>query len=162
MDLIVAKATELGVGRIVLLESARSVRREAAGRLARWRRIAAEAAEQCGRVEVPELTCPGGLGPFLEARSPAEPLLLCREGGEAPPLPAVLAGLAGLTALSVLVGGEGGFGAEELARCEAAGARPAGLGPRLLRSETAALAALAVIQACLGDWARREDGCRAS
>lgn len=150
MDLIVAKATELGAGRIVLLEGAHSVRR-GAGRLARWRRIAVEAAEQCGRTEVPELTSLAGLVPFLAAHPPGEPMLLLDAGDEAVPLAAVCRELAGAAALSLVVGSEGGFAPEEVARSLAAGARPAWLGPRLLRSETAALAALAVVQATLGD-----------
>lgn len=156
MDLIVAKATELGVSRIVLLESAHSVRR-GAERLARWRRIAAEAAEQSERGEVPELVSLGGLDDFLAGHPAAEPLILCHDEGGAAPLSALCAGLAGVSALSLLVGSEGGFGPDEIARCQAAGARVAWLGPRRLRSETAALAALAVVQVCLGDWARRED-----
>jgi len=154
MDLIVAKATELGVARIALLETAHSVMR-GAGRLERWRRIAAEAAEQCGRSEIPELAILGGLPPFLASRPSAEPLLLLDAGAEAVPLSAACGALAGATALSLLVGSEGGFDPEEVARCRAAGAVPAWLGPRLLRSETAALAALAVIQAILGDGAAR-------
>jgi len=154
MDLIVAKATELGVARIALLETAHSVLR-GTGRLERWRRIAAEAAEQCGRSEIPALAIMGGLAPFLASHPPAEPLLLLDAGAEAAPLPAVCGELAGATALSLLVGSEGGFDPEEVARCRTAGARLAWLGPRLLRSETAALAALAVIQATLGDGALR-------
>jgi 16S rRNA (uracil1498-N3)-methyltransferase len=155
MDLIVAKATELGVTRLVLLEGAHSVRR-GAERLARWRRIAVEAAEQCGRVEVPELASLGDLDAFLAGHPSAEPLILCHDGVDATPLSALCAGLVEVAALSLLVGSEGGFDPDEVARCRAAGARPAWLGPRLLRAETAALAALAVVQASLGDWAKRE------
>jgi len=154
MDLIVAKATELGVSRLVLLEGAHSVRR-GAERLERWRRIAIEAAEQSGRSEVPELAFLGDLDDFLAGHPVAEPLILCHDGGEAAPLTALCADLAGATALSLLVGSEGGFDPGEVTRCQAAGARLAWLGPRLLRAETAALAALAVVQASLGDWLRR-------
>ena len=155
MDLIVAKATELGVSRLVLLEGAHSVRR-GAERLERWRRIAIEAAEQSGRTEVPELASLGKLDGFLARHPTAEPLILCHDAVEATPLPALCAGLGEVTALSLLVGSEGGFAPDELARCREAGARLAWLGPRLLRAETAALAALAVVQASLGDWQRRE------
>jgi 16S rRNA (uracil1498-N3)-methyltransferase len=161
MDLIVAKATELGASRIQPLESAHSVRR-AAERMARWQRIAVEAAEQSGRVHVPDLARPCDLNNFLERHPADEPLILCHAGGEAPPLAALCGALAGAGALSLLVGSEGGFGAEELARCRDAGARPAWLGPRLLRAETAALAALAVIQAALGDWRREGVPCTAA
>lgn len=157
MDLIVAKATELGVSRIVCLEAEHSVRR-GSGQAARWRRLAAEAAEQSGRVAVPEIVEVAGLPGYLAGRDPAEPLLLChdREGGT--PLAALCRALSPCAAAAVLVGSEGGFSPEEVARCEAAGARLAWLGPRRLRSETAALAALAVVQACLGDAARRAGG----
>jgi 16S rRNA (uracil1498-N3)-methyltransferase len=154
MDLIVAKATELGVSRLVLLEGAHSVRR-GGQRLERWRRIAIEAAEQSGRSEVPELASLGSLDDFLAGHPAAEPLILCHEGDDAAPLSALCASLAGATALSLLVGSEGGFAPDEVARCQVAGARLAWLGPRLLRAETAALAALAVVQASLGDWVRR-------
>ncbi len=153
MDLIVAKATELGVSRLVLLEGAHSVRR-GAERLERWRRIAIEAAEQSGRTEVPELAGLTHLDGFLASHPTAEPLILCHDAVEATPLSALCAGIAGVTALSLLVGSEGGFDPDEVARCRAAGARLAWLGPRLLRAETAALAALAVVQASLGDWRR--------
>jgi 16S rRNA (uracil1498-N3)-methyltransferase len=153
MDLIVAKATELGVGRILPLESAHSVRR-GAERMARWRRIAIEAAEQSGRADVPELARPCDVRRFLAGRPTDEPLILCHDGGGAPPLAAVCGGLVGVAALSLLVGSEGGFDPEELACCQGAGARLAWMGPRLLRAETAALAALAVVQASLGDWRR--------
>ena len=156
MDLIVSKATELGVNRLVLLEGANSVRR-GAERLERWRRIAIEAAEQSGRTEVPDLAGIGNLGGFLAAHPTGEPLILCHDGVDATSLPALCAGLVGVTAVSLLVGSEGGFDPEEIARCRAAGARLAWLGPRLLRAETAALAALAVVQASLGDWVRREE-----
>jgi 16S rRNA (uracil1498-N3)-methyltransferase len=164
MDLIVAKATELGISRILCLEAEHSVRR-GSGQAARWGRLAAEAAEQSGRVAVPEILEVAGLPRYLAEREPAEPLLLCHDREAGVPLAALCGALSPCAAATVLVGSEGGFSPEEVARCEAAGARLAWLGPRRLRSETAALAALAVIQACLGDAAHRigsTDGCPAS
>jgi 16S rRNA (uracil1498-N3)-methyltransferase len=153
MDLIVAKATELGVWRIVSLEAEHSVRREtAAGREVRWRRIVAEAAEQSGRRRVPAVESPQPLAAYLASRPVDEPLLVCDAGAGAEPLPRACGALAAHPALTILVGGEGGLSAGEVACAIAHGGRRVALGPRLLRAETAALAALAIVQAWLGDW----------
>ena len=154
MDLIVAKATELGVWRIVPLEAARSVRRSAAsGQSARWRRIMAEASEQCGRRSVPDLAEPCSLGDLLQRHPRDEPLLACDKSAGAIPLAGACQTLATAPALTVLVGGEGGLSAEEVDGVRLHGGRLVSLGPRLLRAETAALAALTLLQACVGDWA---------
>lgn len=151
MDLIVAKATELGVARIIPLEGERSVRR-ACGREPRWARIAQESAEQCGRRDVPEVTPLVSMEEFL-LDHPQETLLLACEAGEGnPPLAEVCRGLGDVASLTLLVGGEGGLSPAEIERLRSRKAILASLGPRLLRAETAALAALAVIQAMLGDW----------
>jgi 16S rRNA (uracil1498-N3)-methyltransferase len=151
MDLIVAKATELGVTRIVPLEAERSVRRMPA-RAPRWLRIVQEAAEQCGRRELPEVAETCTLEAFLIGRSREIPLLACDAGTGSRPLPTVCQALHGVSAAALLIGGEGGLSPEEVERLRAHGALLASLGPRLLRAETAALAALAVVQATLGDW----------
>lgn len=154
MDLIVAKATELGVARIVPLEATRSVRRGAAsGPRARWRRIIAEATEQCGRRSAPELAEACSLGDLLLRHPDSEPLLACDRGAGSLPLAGLCPALATARAVTVVVGGEGGLSAEEVGRVRGRGGRLVSLGPRLLRAETAALAALAVLQACAGDWA---------
>jgi len=154
MDLIAAKATELGVWRIVPLEAERSVRRaSAAGRRARWRRIIGEATEQCGRRSVPELAEPRTLGDFLCSHPPDQPLLACDNGEGAVPLVQACRELAGAPALTVLVGGEGGLSPDEVDHVRSRAGRLVALGPRLLRAETAALAALVALQVCLGDWA---------
>ena len=154
MDLIVAKATELGVSYIVPLEAERSVRRTSVtGHVARWRRIIAEAAEQSGRCILPDLVAPCTLDDFLRRHPPDQPLLACNEAGAAVPLALACRTLTAPRALTVLVGGEGGLSPEEVRRVTFQGGRLVSLGPRLLRAETAALAALVVVQACLGDWA---------
>jgi 16S rRNA (uracil1498-N3)-methyltransferase len=153
MDLIVAKATELGVSRISPLEAEHSVRREpAAGREARWRRIVAEAAEQCGRRCIPELDPTRALGSFLSERPADQSLWVCDFATDAVPLTRMCGMEPAPPALAVLIGGEGGLSPDEVALATAHGGRLVSLGPRLLRAETAALAALAVLQACLGDW----------
>lgn len=150
MDLIVAKATELGVSRILPLEASRSVRR--GERASRWLRIAQEAAEQCGRRDLPAIAPAGTLGEFLLGHPRETPLLACEAGGESRPLVAVCRELQGAAAVTILVGSEGGLSPDEVGRLRSHGALLTSLGPRLLRAETAALAALAVVQATLGDW----------
>jgi 16S rRNA (uracil1498-N3)-methyltransferase len=153
MDLIVGKATELGVSRIVPLEAERSVRRRAgSGPTARWRRILAEAAEQCGRRRLPDLAEPCAFEEFLRTHSRDCPLLACDNGKDAVPLATACRPLVGATTVTVVVGGEGGLSLEEVDRVRSVGGQLVTLGPRLLRAETAALAALAVVQAYVGDW----------
>jgi 16S rRNA (uracil1498-N3)-methyltransferase len=156
MDLIVAKATELGVACILPVESAHSVRRGSECE-PRWRRILIEAAEQCGRRDLPALGKPGTLKNFLRNHPPDRPLLACHGGQGLPSLMAVCEDLRGAIELTLLIGGEGGLAPEEVALVKAHGGRLVSLGPRLLRAETAALAALSVLQACLGDWGTQRE-----
>lgn len=152
MDLIVGKATELGVSRIVPLEAERSVRR-ATARGPRWQRIAQEAAEQCGRPDLPELDPITPMEAYLCAQPEGVPLVACDPNERSRPLVSVCQDLRGVTALILLVGGEGGLSPGEIERLRSPGMYLASLGPRLLRAETAALAALVVVQAFLGEWA---------
>lgn len=162
MDLIVAKATELGVWRIVPLEAEHSVRRTGvSGREARWRRIMVEASEQCGRRRLPELAPACAVESYLRTRPSGQALLVCDHGGGARPLAEICGALRDHADVAVLVGGEGGLSPEELALATAHGGRRISLGPRLLRAETAALAALAIVQACAGDWTSPGDGAAA-
>jgi 16S rRNA (uracil1498-N3)-methyltransferase len=152
MDLIVAKATELGVARIMPLEGERSVRRATAVRTSRWARIIQEAAEQCGRRDLPELAPAGTLEAFLLDHRPETPLFLCEASREGESLLAACRELQGVASVTLLIGGEGGLSPAEVDRLRSRGGRLVSLGPRILRAETAALAALSVIQAMLGDW----------
>lgn len=150
MDALVEKATELGATAIVPLVCERSVLRlqgeRAAKKLAHWRGVAIAAAEQCGRARLPELhavtTLPAWLG-GLRARGEAARWLL--DTGAAPPLADRAAAL-GDGPLLVLSGPEGGLAPAESALALAAGFAAVSLGPRVLRADTAPLAALA----CLG------------
>jgi len=147
MDLIVQKATELGVTRIVPLTADRAVVRLDAdrGRLRaeRWRRIAQEASRQCGRADVPRIDEPRGWdGVFaLAHEEDRRALLLDPEEREL----RLGAAARGVSRLLLAVGPEGGFSAEEKAAAAQATFVPVGLGPLVLRSETAGLAALAVV-----------------
>lgn len=150
-DLIVEKAVELGVAALQPVFT----RRSETGRVNpdRLRAIAIEAAQQCERLDVPRIAAPVPLERLIAEWPAGRRLLLCAESGTARPL-AEAVGEGGPAA--VLTGPEGGFAAEEIAlvlRCPEAVA--VGLGPRILRAETAALAALAVWQALGGDWRGR-------
>lgn len=151
-DLVVQKATELGAVRLAPFAAERSVVRLDAGkgaeRAERWRRIAGEAARQCGRSDVPEVAPPASLAAALAA-VPAGFRLVVLHGEGGAPLGAL--GLEGAPGLAAVVGPEGGLTPPELAACEAAGALRATLGPRTLRAETAAIAAVALLQGLVGD-----------
>jgi 16S rRNA (uracil1498-N3)-methyltransferase len=131
----------------VPLLAARSVRL-VADRAARWLRIAREAAEQCGRPDLPEVTDPTRLPDFLAGRPPGAPLVVCQPDAPESLLDACRS-LAGAPDVTLLLGGEGGLTEEETDRLAAAQARFVSLGPRLLRAPTAALAAVAILQAGL-------------
>lgn len=151
MDFLVQKTVELGAARIVPVIAERSVARPDAetGRAGRWDKIAQEAARQCGRADVPVVAPPVPLSRALaDEKLPARRLALF-EGEKSRSLRAELAGAApGPTAL--LVGPEGGFSAAEIASAREAGFTPVGLGPRILRVETAAIAGLTLLAAAYG------------
>lgn len=149
-DLVVEKAAELGVSRLWPVFT----RRTNAGRVnaERLRAHLVEAAEQCERLTVPDLTEPAALDKVLAGWPPDRVLLFLDEGGSGAPLAEVLSTLSGQK-LALLVGPEGGFDEEERRLIAAKPfARAVGLGPRILRAETASIAALAVVQALAGDW----------
>ncbi len=152
-DLVVQKATELGAARIVPFAAERSVVRldgaRAEERARRWRRIAEEAARQCGRADVPDVAAPLPLEAALATLAPGSIAIVFHPGGT--PLGAL--GPAATAGLAAVVGPEGGLTDAELAACDRAGALRAGLGPRVLRAETAAIVAVALLQARFGDLA---------
>ena len=147
MDLIVQKATELGVARIVPVLAQRSVAKPSASRARRWQTIAQEAARQSGRADVPEVTDPVPLSEaVIAAPEGARFVLWEEEHGQS--LRRLLDGSAG--AISLLVGPEGGFAVQEVVDARSQGFVPVGLGPRILRVETAAIVAMALVQAASG------------
>lgn len=143
MDTIVRMGTELGVSRFVPVLAARSVKR--GGRVERWRRIAEEAAKQCRRSDVPEVGAPLPFAEALESFSTHGMRLFLWEGKGRPLLVALGAPAQGQD-IGVFVGPEGGFAPEEvdalIPRAEAVT-----LGPLVLRTETAGIAAAAVLLA---------------
>ena len=151
-DLVVQKATELGVARLSPFEASRAVvhldAARGAERARRWRRIAAEAARQCGRSDVPEVDAPAPLAAVLAAAPPGAAKLLLHEGGGEAVASAVERGA---PAHLAIVGPEGGFAPGEVEVALAAGARLVTLGPRILRFETAAIVAVALVQHLAGD-----------
>ncbi|HEY4184628.1 MAG TPA: 16S rRNA (uracil(1498)-N(3))-methyltransferase [Polyangia bacterium] len=148
MDLIVQKATELGAIKVVPVRTARS----AAGQQAkpdRWEKIAREAARQCGRAELLDIAPLSSLGDAVAALTPGTARVVpWEEAPGAPPLRVLVPPQP--TGVAVLIGPEGGLTAEEVALATGAGFRIATLGPRILRTETAAIAALAAIQSQVG------------
>ena len=155
MDLVVQKATELGVARIIPVAAARSVvqlgEERADRRVAHWQAVAVAACEQCGRNRVPEITAPMSLVAAcrLAAAEPAARLwALDAEGGA----PFAAAPPSRGDRIALLVGPEGGLTEEEIETAALIGFTRLRLGPRVLRTETAGPAALAALQALAGDF----------
>ena len=151
MDLAVQKSVELGVTRIVPLWTVRGVvrpePRKAEDRLARWRRIAEGAAEQCGRSWVPAFESPRPLEEWLDGRSREGTAIRLAGESERP--------FASLPApeppITLLIGPEGGLDPREAERSDRSGFVAARLGPRVMRTETAVIAAVAAAQLLWGD-----------
>jgi len=151
LDYMVQKAVEMGASRLVPVLT----RHGQVGRVnvARMRANAVEAAEQCGILNLPDIAAATALPRVLADRDPARWLVFCDEGAELADPAAALARIAPRSALAVLVGPEGGFAEDERAMLlEAPNVVRLSLGPRILRADTAAVAALALVQAVLGDW----------
>lgn len=146
MDFVVEKLTELGAAAIVPLRSARTVADASPAKLDRWRRLAKTAAMQCGRADVPPIEEPIDLAGLVARCAAADLALVPWEAADPVPLRDRLPGLAaGARDVVVVVGPEGGFSADEVAALEAAGAHAVSLGRRILRTETAAMALLAML-----------------
>jgi 16S rRNA (uracil1498-N3)-methyltransferase len=155
MDWTLQKATELGVQRIQPVLAARSVvrldERQGERRLRHWQAVVASACEQCGRSVLPAMEPPLELPRYLAGpRGAALRLVLSPDAATS------LATSAGRLdgdggGIELLIGPEGGLEAAEVAEATRAGFEPVSLGPRVLRTETAGIAALAVLQALAGD-----------
>lgn len=181
MDFIVQKATELGVARIVPVLSQRSVVRldaaQSASKQAHWRAVAVSACEQCGRNRLPTVEAPQTLLNYLGALAPhrskpgeataagVRSLRLVMEpadehGGQNGVRPFDSECLDAVAAADIAIGPEGGFAPEELEAFELSAFIRAGLGPRVLRTETAAIAAIVMLQARFGDMLANYDPSR--
>lgn len=145
LDRVIRGLTELGAGRIILVSTARSVVRvaedKAARKRARWQKIVAEAARQSGRADAPEVVGPVSMGKALDLTADQIGLLAHPEAltplSEAPAL--------AHSAVALFIGPEGGFSPQEVSEARAAGVTPIALGARVLRTETAAVAATALV-----------------
>ncbi|HTO78489.1 MAG TPA: 16S rRNA (uracil(1498)-N(3))-methyltransferase, partial [Methylocystis sp.] len=155
LDYVVQKATEMGAARLTpVLTKRTQMRRVSAHRL---RANAIEAAEQCGLLTIPETGEPLELDRYLAELDPQRLLVFCDEDAPATdplaPLHCKSAELGGGPSVAVLIGPEGGFDETERALILRHGnVLRISLGPRILRADTAAVAALALVQATLGDW----------
>ena len=154
LDLILQKCTELGVARIVPFMAERSVARLAGERLdkrvQRWERIVREAARQSGRSRIPTIGFAENLRTALQSDH-SELRLLIWEGEQEMGLRPVLERSGKAAAVAVIIGPEGGLTAAEAAAATASGFTPITLGGRILRTETAGPAAVAILQYVLGD-----------
>ena len=169
MEAIVRAATELGVARVVPVTTERTIVTLEPGRwrerARRWQRVAKEAAKQCGRGVIPPVDVPRPLAEFLALDEPAD-LRLClwegaagaggQGGGEASPFGTTLTQSLPPTlpqgaSIHLLIGPEGGLSRQEIESGRAVGWRIIGVGPRILRTETAGPAIIAVLQSKFGD-----------
>jgi len=149
MDYSIQKATELGVAKIIPVTTSRCVVKLDAERWAKkqrhWQAIAIAACEQCGRNQVPEVAMPCSLENALTSIDHPLGVIFDTDGDRA------ITELKATHAIATLIGPEGGLAPEEITRVADLGWQRIRLGPRVLRSDTAPVAALAVIQASIGD-----------
>ncbi|MBV8427473.1 MAG: 16S rRNA (uracil(1498)-N(3))-methyltransferase [Hyphomicrobiales bacterium] len=150
-DYMVQKAVEMGVSRLVPVVTRYT--QVAKVNEARLQANMVEAAEQCGILSIPEFDArPLALGKAVGGLEPSRLLIFCDEAAESHD-PIRMLGTARRGPLAVLIGPEGGFGEEErISLLQRPQTLRLSLGPRIMRADTAAVAALALVQACLGDW----------
>ena len=167
LEVIIQKAAEIGAARLCPVMTERTVAPKV--NVARLQAIATEAAEQCGRLTIPVIDEPMKLASLIAAWPDNRRLAFCDEAGDdqtedwggrdgraAPMLDALKQSDEKTLRWAILTGPEGGFSPSERARLrEQPFVTPITLGPRILRADTAAIAALALWQAALGDWRRR-------
>lgn len=147
---VLQKGTELGISRFVPVITRRSLVRDAAAlkpsKQARWEKILQEAAEQCGRGRIPQLVAPLSFAEAVDEAVGAGPALIAWEAGDVS-LDKVLSSAQPkiTSSLALFIGPEGGFDDVEVEQAVAVDARPFSLGPRILRTETAAIVAAALV-----------------
>jgi len=157
MDLIVQKSTELGVRKIIPVITERSQVRDT-HKVERWRKIILSASQQSGRDKIPEIEGPvtftdflNSCSPFLQERIERSLKLIFSESQEKRNLKKVLSGMRAASQVILIIGPEGGFSRNEVMAAADAGFVEVSLGQRILRTETASIAALSIIQYELGD-----------
>lgn len=150
MDIAIQKSTELGATRIVPVITERSQVKHTQ-KVERWHKIALSAAQQSGRDKIPEINEPVRLEEFLDSIVTGSPGIIFFEEKRERNLKDVLSGFQEIKELIILIGPEGGFTKEEVAAATEKGFIEASLGPRILRTETAPITALSIIQYELGD-----------
>ncbi|MCB1411773.1 MAG: 16S rRNA (uracil(1498)-N(3))-methyltransferase [Xanthobacteraceae bacterium] len=151
LDYMVQKAVEMGAAVLQPVITRHTQVARVNGE--RMRANAIEAAEQCGILSLAEVHEPLPLARYLDRRAPQRLLVFCDEAADAASPLATLAGASAATGIDVLIGAEGGFAGEERsALLDQPHILRLSLGPRILRADTAAVAALALVQASLGDW----------
>ena len=153
VETIVEKAAELGARRVRLVLTKRTNADRI--RLDRLDAIAEEAAEQTGRLDVPRIDDPIKLDALLDGWEAGRRLMFCDETGGAPAIRALTQASPPAAKWAILIGPEGGFSPEEGERLRALPFTTAvSLGPRILRADTAAISAMSLWQAAVGDWDR--------
>lgn len=153
MDLVIQKATELGVAQIIPVITERSQLRETR-KLQRWQKLAGEAARQCGRNRIPLIHVPDDFETVSAAQQHLKGLICWEKAG--PPFSAALDKLRGERKIVLCIGPEGGFSEKEVMASQDRGLYVASLGKRILRAETAAITAIALTQFVMGDLSGRE------
>jgi 16S rRNA (uracil1498-N3)-methyltransferase len=162
MDLIVEKCSELGLTTLVPLYTARTVGRDTAreaAKLARWRRVAAAAARQCGRHTFLDIQAPVSVRDICVTSGDAPVKIVCWEEEQEQGLRQVLERSTGQSPVVVLIGPEGGLTPEEVAVAQSRGFMVVNLGWRLLRTETAAIAVTSIIRYSLGALEPQRESC---
>jgi len=149
LEFVIQKAVELGASRIVPFESSRCVKRPKGDKIekqtARLQRIAEEAAKQCGRARLAEVTQPISFKAAAEEAATADLALFCYEGDGTRSMKEILKESKDAKNVSIVVGCEGGFSTDEAALAASSGLKPTNLGPRILRCETAPIYALSCV-----------------
>lgn len=152
---VIQKTTELGVAALVPLITERVIpqlsARHVSTKVARWEKLAREACKQCGRSTVPRLYPPMSLETFFATFQSADLKLVLWEGEETQRLRTVLAASERVVSVAIVIGPEGGLAPREVARGESYGFAVVGLGERILRTETASMVAVALLQHRFGD-----------
>jgi 16S rRNA (uracil1498-N3)-methyltransferase len=154
MDWVIQKSVELGVNEIVPIESRHSVVQVKPDRvdhqLARWQRIAVEAAQQSEQWRLPTITAPQSLAALLKARTPGTVTVMLAERLEGKSLETIVLPQDTTGSVLILIGPEGGWSKEEMRMADQAGIEHVTLGPHILRAETAAIATISILQSRLG------------